>query len=118
MLQEIKDWLGVAALLISVGGFLYAWLSSGAKKAMTDLEVFKSAEAERWEKIDAVFIEHERRVQSIENELKHLPSQKSVHELQLTLKDMQVEMAKIGASADQSARTAARVETYLLEHGK
>lgn len=118
MIDELKSWAGFIAILVSLGTIVWAWLTSGAKHTQADLDKFKLAEAERWEKIDAVFIEHERRVQTIESELKHLPSQKSVHELQLTLKDMQVEMAKIGASADQSARTAARVETYLLEHGK
>lgn len=117
-MEELKSWAGLAAVLLSIGTALWTWLTSGSKRAMADLEAFKKAEAQRWEKINEIIAAHERRVHSIEGEMKHLPSQQAVHDLQLTLKDMQVELTKVAASAEQSARTSARVENYLLEHGK
>lgn len=118
MNPEFKEWLSIIALLISIGGAFYAWLTSGSKKAMSDLDAFKRAEAERWEKINVALADHERRVGSVENELRHLPSQKDVHQLQLSLADIRNELTKVAASAEQSARTGARVEAYLLEHAK
>jgi len=116
--EEFKSWAGLASILISLGTVIYAWLTSGSKQAQAELAAFKKAEAERWEKLDKALSDHVGRLQTVENELKHLPSQKSVHELQLTLKNMEIELTKVAASAEQSARTSQRVENYLLEHGK
>lgn len=97
-LNLITPWLGAIALIISVGTSVTTFLTSGAKSNARQL------------------LDHERRIQAIEGELKHLPDQQAVHRLELTLKDMQAEIIKIAASADQSARTSARVETYLIEN--
>lgn len=66
----------------------------------------------------ARFAEMAGRVQRLETEFGHLPDQQAVHQLQLTLKDMQVEIAKISASAERSARTSDRVEQFLMERAK
>ncbi len=105
-ISPLVPWLSAVSLLISIGVAVTAFLTTGAKqnsRQIADLE-------EDFEAID-------RRVQSLEGEMRHLPDKDAVHRLELTLRDMQVEMAKIAASADQSARTTARVETYLLEKG-
>lgn len=95
-LNLITPWLGAIALIISVGTSITTFLTSGAKANAKTLN------------------DHERRIQDIENDLKHMPDQQAVHRLELTLKDMQAEIIKIAASAEQSARATARVETYLM----
>lgn len=122
---EILAWVVGANVVITLLTTLYTLLSTRGTKALAAVDsVNKSLGAfiEERKLADAATIARftlaESRIQSVEAEIKHMPNQKSVHELQLTLKDMQVEMAKISSSAEQSARTAGRVEAYLLEHGK
>lgn len=89
-----------ANTLISCGTAIYALLTSGSKK---------NGEA---------IADHERRIQSVESDVKHLPDRKMVHDLQLTLKDIQIEMASIKTSTEQSTRTSRRVEEFLLRKGE
>lgn len=99
-IAAIVPWLSAAALLISIGTAATTFFRAGTKEASAKL------------------VEHERRIHTLEHELKHLPNIQLVHELQLSLKDIQMELAKVASSAEQSARTSSRVEAYLLEHGK
>ena len=99
-ITDLVPWLSALALLISIGSALTAYFRAGSKEATTKLT------------------EHDRRIQKLELELNHLPNIQLVHELQLALKDIQMELAKVASSAEQSARTSSRVEAYLLEHGK
>jgi hypothetical protein len=122
---EILSWIVGANVVITLLTTLYTLLSARGTKALTavgELSKALTAFIDERKLTDAATIARivlaESRVQSVEAEIKHMPNQKTVHELQLTLKDMAIEMTKIGASADQSARTAGRVEAYLLEHGK
>ncbi|MHA7881733.1 DUF2730 family protein [Nitratireductor rhodophyticola] len=106
-LQDLMPWLSATALIISLGTSVSTFLTSGAKqnsKKIADLdEAAKALES---------------RVQELETEMRHLPDKDAVHRLELTLKDMSAEIIKIGTSAEQSARTTARVEAYLLEQNK
>lgn len=109
---EITDgWLSLALSGIALAGIIYNWFTSGEKKVAEELALFKAAQGQ-------AAAAHDRRIQAVEAELKYVPRLEQIMQLQATLHEMRVEMTKIGASADQSARTAARVETYLLEHGK
>ena len=106
-LQPIVPWLSAFALIISLGTTVSTFLTSGAKqnaKKIADLDESSKA--------------LESRVQELETEMRHMPDKDAVHRLELTLKDMQTEIIKIYTSAEQSARTTARVETYLLEQNK
>lgn len=98
-LNALMPWLGAIALIISVGTTITTFLTSGSKENSKTIA------------------DHERRIQAIEMEIKHLPEQGMVHALQLTLKDIQIEMASIKAATEQSTRTSRRVEEYLLGKG-
>lgn len=128
-MDVLKDWLGLAALFISVGGFLWTQMTSDAKRALKALDDYrrdneaaltkmKADSALSLREIDEHVALHEGRLQAVEGELRHLPDKDAVHRLELTLKDMAVEIAKIGASAEQSTRISARVEEFLLRGPK
>jgi hypothetical protein len=106
-LAPILPWLGGIALILSLGNTIITFLTSGS-----------TANADAISKLSTRVGDTETRLQNVESELKHLPDQQAVHRLELTLKDMQIEISRIASSAEQSARTSTRVEQYLLERGK
>jgi hypothetical protein len=106
-LAPILPWLGGIALILSLGNTITTFLTSGS-----------TANADSISKLSQRVGDVEDRIQLVESELKHLPDQQAVHRLELTLKDMQIEISRIASSAEQSARTSTRVEQYLLERGK
>ena len=98
--QPIVPWLSAAALLISLGTSITTFFTAGSKKNAQQLE------------------KHESRIQAIENEMKHLPDREMFHELKLTLKDMQIDMAVLKTNTDQATRISRRLEEYLMNDSK
>ena len=117
-LNALMPWLLAASTILSLGTTVYTLMSAGSKQTATDLENHKTAQAQKAAAVDGSILDLTRRVQTVEGELHHLPNKDALHSLELTLRDMKVEMAKIAASADQSARTAQRVENYLQEKAR
>lgn len=97
--QPLIPWLSAIALIISIGVSVTTFLTAGAKRNSSTL------------------INHESRIQKLENEMGHMPDRKMVHDLQLTLKDIQIEMASMKVATEQSTLTSRRVEEYLLNAG-
>lgn len=104
-LQIIMPWLGALALFISLGNSIQTFVTSGSKKVGADLEAAKKT-----------LVQHDRRIQTVEDEIKHLPDIQVVHDLQLTLKDLQIEMTAIRAASEQSTRISQRVENWLISN--
>lgn len=124
-LQQIMVLVVAANTVIAFGTSAYNLLSTRGTKALTAVDKLTAVVAEERslrklaeDAINARFALVESRVQKLETEFAHLPDQQAVHQLQLTLKDMQVEIAKIASSAERSARTSDRVEQYLMERAK
>jgi uncharacterized protein Yka (UPF0111/DUF47 family) len=122
---EILPWVVGANALLAFGQTAHMLLSTSATKAIKEIESLikrldKDAEDRKRDEqaIVARLNGVEQRVLEIDSELRHLPSKDTVHKIEISLEQMKTELAKVASSADQSARTAARVETYLLERGK
>lgn len=117
-IAALMPWLLAANTLLSIGTIIYTVMTSGAKKTASDLEKHKSETEERWSGLDKIMDEHGSRIQSIEGEMKHLPDKDMVHQLQMTMKDIQIEMANVKAETQAAARTSRRVEEFLLDRAK
>jgi len=116
-LQLLMPWLLAAATILNLGSTIVTLLTAGSKKNATDLEKFKSLVNRLLEETDKRLDTHESRIQALENDIKHLPDREMVHNLQLTLKDIQIEMASIKSATEQSTRTSRRVEEFLMSAG-
>lgn len=103
-LSIIMPWVGAALSIIALGTQLKAIISSGERK----LE-------ERVSKVEVKLIEHDRRVQAVENEMKHLPDRETVHKLQIDLTEMKGQMATMVKSSEATERATRRVEDFLLK---
>lgn len=106
-LQPIVPWLSAIALLISLGTSITTFFTAGSKK-----------NAQRIEELETELSRQDGRIQAIESEMKHLPDRNMIHELQLTLKDMQVDMAALKTTAEQAATISRRLEDFLLYQSK
>ena len=117
-LTPITQWAGAIALLLSLGTTVYTLLTSGSKKTATDLQAHKATNSAVCAELENRIAAHAIRIQKLENEFGHLPDKDIVHRLELTMKDMQVQMAGMAASSEATARTARRVEEFLLDQAK
>lgn len=103
-MDQVKEYAGLLAVLISVGSTVWMWLTAGSRSNATELLA-------AGERLDA----HDRRIQSVEQEIRHMPDRETVHRLELTMKDMQTQIAAMAASAEATERTARRVEQFLID---
>ncbi|MEZ5790486.1 MAG: hypothetical protein R3D34_06755 [Nitratireductor sp.] len=130
-----KDWLGVVALAISVMGSAYAWITSRANsnaehlkrvdQALTQLEKHQGRLDAALEamipkkQIDDAFADHGRRIQTLENDMKHMPVKDDVIELKLALAKLEGTVGRLDENLGGVSRTVRRVEEYLMkEAGK
>lgn len=106
-MEFLKDWLALAALVVSLGTTVYAWLTSRSK-----------GNAEHLKAVDAALLDHGSRIQSIESEMKHMPAKDDVVELKLALAEIKGQMGRFDESLSGVSRTVRRMEEFLLKEGK
>lgn len=95
--------LTAISLLLGIANLIWSWMSKGGARLAAKLD-----------KVDACTDEHERRIQSIEGELKHMPSRQDVAALELQLNTVQGQVQSIDREVASVARTARRIEEHLL----
>lgn len=95
--SPLKDWLGLIALMISVGSSVVLFLKSDAKKASETLSL------------------HGSRIQKLEDDMRHMPDKETVHKLQLDMMEMKGQMGAIVKSSEATERATRRVEEFLLK---
>ncbi len=95
-LAPLVPWLSLVALMISVGSSITMFLTSGAKSNAAKLA------------------EHEHRIAQLENDIRHMPSKESVHQLQIDLTEMKGQIGVMAKSSEVTERTTRRVEEFLL----
>lgn len=73
------------------------------------------ANAEHLKAVDAKLVDLDRRVQSIESELKHLPNKDDVNELKLAMAQLDGTVGRLDESLSGISRTVRRVEGFLMK---
>ncbi len=106
MVEFVKDWAGLIAILISIGGSLYAFLTSGSK-----------ANTGRIAETTKKLIDHDRRIQSLEDEMKHLPSKDMAHRLAIGMTKMNGRLDTLNEKLKPIDAISKRLQEWALENG-
>lgn len=118
---DLKEWLGILALAVSVGGTLYAWLTRSGKEAgehvaklelqiKNDLKDRDLALKDRDDKINSL----EDRVSRLEGEINHLPDRDTVHRMELSLSEMRGDLKAMTERLVPVASISDRLQEFLL----
>ncbi|MCY1705498.1 DUF2730 family protein [Pannonibacter sp. SL95] len=105
--SEISQYLGLVLAVIALLGHLKGYFASG-EKALTS----------RVEKMSTAQDSHERRIQWIEGEIKHLPDRDAQHRMELQLTEMKGMFAAMDERLRPIAATSERMHELLMEHAK
>ncbi len=101
---EISQYLGLALAVIALLGHAKGYFSSG-EKTLT----------ERTKKAEQTLIQHDRRIQAVEAELKHIPDRDTAHRLELTMEKISGRLDTLDERLKPIAATNARLQEFLLE---
>lgn len=112
--EELKTWLAVILGALALLGHLKGYFSSGEKQLSDNLKSAMTAFVEAKEQIE----DHERRIQTIETEMRHLPDSESQHRIELNLKDVSNRIDVLAERLEPLAAVTVRLQTYLLDQAK
>ncbi|TPL49103.1 hypothetical protein FJ937_16590 [Mesorhizobium sp. B2-4-4] len=128
-MEDISTWASLASPLLSLATIVYVFLTQGSKKAQADIDTFKTNNAEDLAairtsiaegraEVDKRLEDHAVRVQSIESDMKHLPSVEMFTELRLAVSDIKGNAGAQAEVVNGIARTVHRMENFLLTGSK
>lgn len=113
VLATVNQWLGLVALLVSLGNLLWAWISRPARDLSTRLDQHKvetekcfEESEKRFEAVADNFKGHDRRIQRVEDDLRHLPTKKD-------LQDVELKVTAIKTELDIVAKVVTRIDDFL-----
>jgi hypothetical protein len=106
VMQDIKDWLGAVATALSIGAIVYTWLTARSR-----------ANGDTIDRHDRKLIEHDRRIQKVENEVDHLPTKDDFNDLAIKQERSYGLLSKIEAEYKGVHDAVKRIEKYLLSKG-
>lgn len=101
-MEEVKAWSGIVATFLSIGGLIYTWITAQGR-----------ANEEKLDKHGTALVDHDRRIQDLEGELRHLPSKDDLTELKLALSQLDGRLGRIEESGQGTSRAVRRIEEYL-----
>ncbi|UWU13258.1 DUF2730 family protein [Rhizobium sullae] len=114
-LETLKSWFGFFALLISVATSAWHIISSGSKKTASDLSEFKKQDKDEKSAILSVLQALEKRTQSLESDMKHLPDAKAVMELQIKIEQLSGQLGRMEENQKGMSRTVLQVQDFLMK---
>ena len=112
--ELLSKWGGLLGLIISVITGVWTLISKSTKPFDDRLD----AQDTKLDKIEEAAAAHDRRIQSTEERLTHLPNKDEFHKMQLGMVEMQGGMKLLTKSGEATERTVRRIDEYLRENGK
>lgn len=106
-ISDLKNWLGAFALIISLGGIFYAWITSRSKD-----------NSSRLDEHEARLNGHEKRLTSVEHEQKHAPSKDDFMDLKLEISNLNGSVGRISENVKNMNNTVIRIDEYLMKGEK
>lgn len=104
MMDTLRDWAGVVASILASIGLFYTWLTARSRNNAT-----KISEHER------KLIQHDRRIQSAESDIKHRPDHDDITELRRDIAGLSERLGRVETSTAALERVARRIEDYLMK---
>lgn len=101
-LYDLQNLISAGSAAVSVGAFVYAWLTARSKQNSAQLI-----------KVDEVLADHEKRLLAIEGELKHLPSKDAVGELKLAISELKGTVGRLEERLVPISSTVNHIDSYL-----
>jgi len=123
---EYLLYANTALASLAILGHLKSYFSSGektlgeklatAEKTLSEkLASIDKKLDERLTKVESKLVEYDRRIQSLEGEMKHLPTREAQHKLEVSMEKMSGRMDTLVESLKPIAATSGRLQEFLLE---
>lgn len=113
-MESVNQWLGAVAFLVSIVNVVAIWILRPGKIAKERHEALKTSVDERFaasaEASRVALKEHDRRIQALESDQKHLPTTDDLHGVKEALASLK---AKVETEMESMGTTVRRIDDYL-----
>lgn len=103
MIEDFNKWLGAIGAVLGISSMIYTWITARSR-----------ANGETIANHERKLIEHDRRIQKVENEVDHLPTKDDFNELALKLEKSNGLLGKIEVEYKGLHEAVRRIEKFLL----
>nr|WP_246385446.1 DUF2730 family protein [Novosphingobium hassiacum] len=101
-LTALSQWVSIVALLLSVANLLWAWISRPARDVGARVDDVNDRIDEAMDGLKG----HDRRIQRVEDDMRHLPTKKDLHEVEIKITSIKTEL-------DVVAKVVSRIDDFL-----
>lgn len=108
---EAAPYLALALATITFVGQIKSFFSSGEKQLAADIAKSETEIAGAVEKL----VEHDRRIQSIESDLKHLPDRDMAHRLEIGMEKVSGRLDTLDERLKPIDNLSRRLQEFLIE---
>jgi cell fate (sporulation/competence/biofilm development) regulator YmcA (YheA/YmcA/DUF963 family) len=123
-IETVRNWATTLSVIISAGSVIFIWLKTPGEKikqsiaaVATKVDGLKESTAEAIDELKEQCREdlknHDRRIQSLEDEVKHLPTSEELAELQVTVTRVEGDVKRIEGTLDRVDHVVGRIDDYL-----
>lgn len=105
--QEILPWTSLALALIALLGHAKGYFSSGEKTL-----------GDRVKKAEGTLTEHDRRIQAVEGEIKHLPDRETTHRMELAMSEINGKLNVMAERLKPIEAIGERLQETLMEQAR
>lgn len=96
--DAIRLWMSVASFFLSIFVGIYTWIATRRKN------------------VDRKLTEHDRRIQKVEDGLRHMPESHEVHSILVTLETMRGDIRVLARSLEGQEQIMGRIEAIVSRH--
>lgn len=106
-LSVVMPWVVAAMTIFNFIGLLKNWLSSGEKALGEDITAAKKT-----------LVDHDRRIQAIEGEIKHLPDRETTHRMELAMSEINGKLNVMAERLKPIEAIGERLQETLMEQAR
>lgn len=103
----------ILALVVSLGSAVAVFMNSPGRKLEGSLTALSTSFNGHKDATAAAQKAHDRRIQAVENEIKHLPTSDEFGELQITVTRVEGDVKRIEGTLDRVDHVVNRIDDYL-----
>lgn len=99
------QWAGAAGLILGIVNTMWTMVGRGTKPF-----------SDRMDKHSGDLKDHDRRIQTLEGLVPHLPTSRQVQDLRVTVERLDVHLKALDKTIEAFGRTVLRIDDYLREN--
>lgn len=101
-IETLNRWLAAFALLLGIANTISIWLRNNARELAKKLDEIRDS-----------LKGHDRRIQTVESEQRHLPSKEDLHELNVAITSLAGDLKTQSTELESVSRTVRRIDDHL-----